>query len=110
MSNVLADLKFANTDERDRVINERWPKRECSDVPGVYDLPNGNILSVMHLEVKEFQAQCEVCGDTTSAVEMVDRKWEDGTMDLDVKVCEAHSVDDEDGMFQLYNHRKLSDL
>lgn len=37
---------FDTITARDAFIEERFPRRTCSDVPGVYILPNGDELGV----------------------------------------------------------------
>lgn len=40
------EWNFDSIAERDAFIEERFPRRECSDVPGVYNLPDGDELGV----------------------------------------------------------------
>jgi len=46
---------FDSTEERDKVINKLWPKRECMDSPGSYELPDGNYLGVYMNEVTLYE-------------------------------------------------------
>lgn len=40
------EISFLNGEERDAYIAEHFPKRKCTDAPGVYKLPDGLYLSV----------------------------------------------------------------
>lgn len=46
--------RFESIEQRDRCLNEWFPQRKCSDAPGVYDIPGGQQLVVVYLDVKVF--------------------------------------------------------
>ncbi len=50
----LYHFKFQTIEDRNRAMDEYYPKRECSDIPGEYILPNGNVLCVFLEEVWEY--------------------------------------------------------
>jgi hypothetical protein len=46
---------FTDTEGRDSWIDRHYPVRECGDVPGWYDLPDGSGLGVRELEVTVYR-------------------------------------------------------
>lgn len=42
---------FDNTADRDLYIHDNFPMRKCTDVPGMYQLPDGRSLEVFCEEV-----------------------------------------------------------
>lgn len=46
---------FDTQAERDAFLNERFPSRQCSDVPGFYVLADGNGLGVRGLTVTHYE-------------------------------------------------------
>lgn len=57
MSELIHEYKFNTIAQRDQVIDQNYPKRECMDVPGCYKLPNGGLLEVFLLEAREFSPE-----------------------------------------------------
>lgn len=50
------EFEFANTKERDKFLDNIFPKRECTDVPGLYNLPvSGEQVGVHHLKVTYYK-------------------------------------------------------
>ncbi len=49
--------------------------------------------------------KCEICGKIATYI--VDRKWHDGIIDLEVLACDEHSCSDTDGMWKMVTKTKI---
>ena len=59
-------ISFPTTQQRNEYIDNTFPKRECTDVPGLYSLPDGRSLGVFCLTVTVYEKQepddlCDLC-------------------------------------------------
>lgn len=45
---------FDSLAERDFFLNSHFPRRKCSECPGLFDLPNGGAVSVFMFEVTTY--------------------------------------------------------
>jgi len=61
-------ITFSSKAERDRWIESYHPRRECSDNPGLFKLPDGRMLGVSQNQVTLYPAPklfaCPHCGNT----------------------------------------------